>query len=132
MRKGGRSLTFTLLPGELAVCRLGPAAAVPAWAASAGPFVSITRTGDELSVVCPQGRVPPGTVAATGWRCLKLEGPFDFSVTGLVASFSAALADAGISLMVVCTYDTDYLLVQGPDLDRTLAALEAGGYRIER
>ena len=129
---GGRPLTFTLLPGTLAVCRLDPAAAIPAWAAAAGPFASITRTADELSIVCPDSSVPPGTVSASGWRALKLEGPFDFSVTGLVASFSGALAEAGISLMVVCTYDTDYLLVRGLDLDRTIAALEAGGYRITR
>ena len=125
------SLTFTLLPATLAVCRLESGAPVPDWALT-GPFVSITRTADEMSVICPEPAVPVGVVAAPGWRCLKLEGPFDFSVTGLVASFSALLAGAGISLMVVCTYDTDYLLVRSHDLDRAIATLEAGGYRIRR
>ena len=124
-------LRFALLPEEFAVCRLDPAAAVPPWA-GAGPFSSITRTADELSVVCPESSVPGGVQAARGWRCLKLEGPFDFSVTGLVAAFSTALARAGISLMVICTYDTDYLLVRGPDLDRAIASLERDGFRIGR
>ena len=124
-------LRFTLLPEEFAVCRLDPAAVVPPWA-GAGPFCSITRTADELSVVCPESAVPGGVQAARGWRCLKLEGPFDFSVTGLVAAFSTALARAGISLMVICTYDTDYLLVRGPDLERAIASLERDGFRIGR
>jgi len=124
-------LRFALLPGEFAVCRLDPAAPVPPWA-GAGPFSSITRTADELSVVCPESSVPGGIQAAGGWRCLKLEGPFDFSTTGLVAGFSTALARAGISLMVVCTYDTDYLLVRRADLDRAIAALEKDGFRIGR
>ena len=124
-------LRFTVLPQSFAVCRLDPAVRVPAWAGT-GPFVSITRTADELSVICPEAAVPDGTVAAAGWRCLKLEGPFDFSVTGLVASFSTALARAGISLMVVCTYDTDYLLVRNADLDRAIASLEKNGCRIGR
>ncbi len=128
---GAPPLAFTLLPATLAVCRLDSGAPVPAWALT-GPFVSITRTADELSVICPEAAVPAGVVAAPGWRCLKLEGPFDFSVTGLVASFSSALAGAGISLMVVCTYDTDYLLVRSHDLDRAIASLETGGYRIRR
>jgi uncharacterized protein len=121
-------LTFSVLPGSFAVCRLDPGARVPDWA-GAGPFTSITRTADELSIICPEAAVPDG-LAAAGWRCLKLEGPFDFSVTGLVASFSTALARAGISLLVVCTYDTDYLLVRGRDLDRAIECLEKDGHSI--
>jgi uncharacterized protein len=128
---GTRPLTFTLLPEAFAVCRLDPADRVPPWAA-AGPFSSITRTADELSVVCPEAAVPAGVAAAPGWRCLKLEGPFDFSETGLVASFSSALARAGISLMAVCTYDTDYLLVRHADLEKAIATLEKSEYRIRR
>ena len=128
---GAPPLAFTLLPATLAVCRLESGAPLPGWALT-GPFVSITHTADELSVICPESAVPAGVVAAPGWRCLKLEGPFDFSVIGLVASFSGALAGAGIGLMVVCAYDTDYLLVRSPDLDRAIATLEAGGYRIRR
>jgi uncharacterized protein len=122
---------FTLLTATFAVCRLERSAPVPGWVPRE-PFVSITRTADELSVVCDESAVPGGVGAARGWRCLKLEGPFDFSVTGLVASFASALADDGISLMLVCTYDTDYLLVRSPDLDRAIASLERSGYSIRR
>ena len=128
---GTRPLTFTLLPGTFSVCRLAPSDPVPPWA-DAAPFCSITRTADELSVICPGAAVPEGVAAAPGWRCLKLEGPFDFSETGLVASFSTALARAGISLMAVCTYDTDYLLVRQTDLEKAIATLEASEYRIRR
>jgi len=83
-------------------------------------------------VICPEEAVPAGIVAAAGWRCLRLEGTFDFSVTGLVASFARLLADDDVSLMVVCTYDTDYLLVRDFDLDRAIGSLEKGGYRIRR
>ena len=124
-------MAFTLLPANFAVCRLESGAPVPTWALT-GAFVSVTRTADELSVICLEAAVPGDVVAAPGWRCFKLEGPFDFSVTGLVASFSSALAGAGISLMVVCTYDTDYLLVRSQDLDRAIASLERGGFRIRR
>ena len=128
---GTRPLTFTLLPGTFAVCRLAPADAVPSWA-DAAPFCSITRTADELSIICHSAAVPEGVAAAPGWRCLKLEGPFDFSETGLIASFSTALAHSGISLMAVCTYDTDYLLVRQADLEKAIATLETSEYRIRR
>ena len=128
---GAPPLAFTLLPAALSVCRLDGGSPIPDWALS-GPFVSITRTDGELSIICAEAAVPAGAAAARGWRCLRLEGPFDFSVTGLLASFSGALAGAGISLMVVCTYDTDYLLVRGEDLDRAIAALQRGGFRIGR
>lgn len=128
---GAPRRAFTLLPATLAVCRLERSAPVPGWVGG-DPFVAITRTADELSVICDEAAVPQGVVAARGWRCLKLEGPFDFSVTGLVASFAGALADDGISLMVVCTYDTDYLLVRTPDLDRAIVSLERSGYSVGR
>ncbi len=124
-------LAFTLLAERLAVCRLDRRRAIPRWAAGRG-FTSITRTADELSIVCSGARVPAGLRVSRGWRCLKLEGPFDFSVTGLVASFSRALARAGVSLMVICTFDTDYLLVRGRDLGGAVRHLEADGYRIRR
>ena len=124
-------LVFTILPETYAVCRLDPAAGVPVWAGS-GPFTSVTRTAEELSVICPETVVPADTLRAAGWRCLKLEGPFDFNVTGLVASFSIALARAAISIVVVCTYDTDYLLVRQTDLERAAATLVEIGHSVRR
>ncbi len=123
------TLTLTVLPETLAVCRLASDAAVPGWA-MAGSFSSITRTADELSVVCAQSQVPDGVKREGGWRGLKVEGPLDFALTGILASLAAPLAQAGISIFAVSTYDTDYVLVK--ELDRTLMILAAQGHRIQR
>ena len=124
-------LTLSLLPETFAVCRLDPGAPLPAWATGGG-FTSATRTSDELSILCPVERVPPGVRTEAGWRCLKVEGPFDFSVTGVLASLAAPLAGAGISIFVVCTYDTDYLFVKERDLDGALATLAGEGHHASR
>lgn len=126
-----KPLTLELLPGEFAVCRLPPEATVPEWALAAAPFVSVTRTAAELSVVCPAEQVPAGTRSEPGWRCLEVAGPLDFAEIGILAGLAAPLAAAGISLFAVSTYDTDYLLVRTADLDRALVALAAAGHRVE-
>ena len=123
-------LTLSLLPETFAICRLDPATPVPAWALGGG-FTSVTYTPDELSILCPGDRVPPGLRTEAGWRCFKVEGPFDFSVTGVLASLATPLADAGISVFVVCTYDTDYLFVKEQDLGGALVTLAGEGHILE-
>lgn len=119
-------LTLSLLPGRFTVCRLGPDAALPAKLLQAHPgFLSITRTTDELSVVCPQELAPVGANVQPGWRAFKVEGPLDFSLTGIMATLATPLATAKISLFAVATFDTDYLLVQEHDLEAAIAALSA-------
>jgi hypothetical protein len=122
---------LTLLAGELAVCRLGARDPVPEWAL-AGEMFSVTRTADELSVVCEAGLAPDGVTHERGWRCLKVEGPFAFSVVGVLSALTGALARAGVSLFAVSTFDTDYLLVKDADLDRAVAALAADGHTVRR
>lgn len=128
------NLTLTLLADTFAIGRLAPDAAIPAWAgtsAGAGGFVSITRTADELSIVCAQAKVPAGVTAERGWRCLKVEGPFDLTgAVGVLAALAAPLAEAGIGIFTVSTYDTDYLLIGEPNLDRASAALTSTGHTI--
>lgn len=114
-----------LLSGRYAVCRLETDAPVPAWAR--GEFVSITRTAEELSVVCHDADVPQGVRCERGWRCLKLAGPLDFSLVGVLHSLLAPLAAANVSVFAVSTYDTDYILVREGDLHRARAALHAAG-----
>lgn len=121
-----RSLQLELLAGTLAVCRLDPGSPLPAWAA--GTFVSVTRTDAELSVVCPADGVPPGVPAERGWRALRVRGPLGFGLTGVLASLASPLASSGVSIFVVSTYDTDYLLVQERDLDRARDALVRAGH----
>ncbi len=124
-------LTLQLIPGEFAVCRLAPAEPVPAWAGSV-VFSSVTRTADELSVICPAASVPAGVRTERGWRLLKAAGPFDFGAVGILASIANPLARAGISLLAFGTFDTDYVLVKAEHLDASLRALEAAGHTIRR
>ncbi|MGH9870715.1 MAG: ACT domain-containing protein [Candidatus Polarisedimenticolia bacterium] len=123
--------TLELLPGACAVARLGPGAEVPRWAGG-GPFVSITRTGDELSIVCPEAAVPHDVTAQRGFRCLRVVGPLDFGVVGVLASLTGPLARAGISIFTVSTYDTDYLLLRESDLERAAATLTEAGHTVSR
>src|SRR5262249_47206602 len=93
-------LNLIVVDGAFAVCRLGDDAPLPPWA-TAGPFFSITRTADELSVVCRQEDVPEGVVCERGWRCLRVAGAMPFSVVGVLASLAAPLAEAGVSVFAV-------------------------------
>ena len=125
------TVALDLLPGEFAVVRLAPDVALPAWACE-GAFWSLTRTRDEVSVVCLAAQVPAGERSAAGWRLLRFEGPFPFSAIGILASVAAPLAQAEISLMALSTFDTDYLLVQADRLEAAQAALLAAGHRVRR
>ena len=115
------SLTLRRLDGRMAVCRLGPSSQVPNWATGADLF-SVTRTPDEPSVVCPEEDVPLEVKREGGWRVLRLEGPFEAAV-GILASVAAPLAEAGVSIFALSTYDTDYVLVREEGLDLAAAAL---------
>jgi hypothetical protein len=122
---------LTLLPDTFAICRLDANAAIPSWAATGGTFFSITRTAEELSIVCQQSLVADGVQSERDWRCLQLAGPIPFSTVGVLASLVQPLADAGISVFAVSTFDTDYLLVKAVDLERTIKALEQKGHSLK-
>src|SRR5512133_3665206 len=102
-------LKFRCLPDAYAIVRLQPNSTIPDWAT--GHFTSITRTADELSVVCAAGNVPPNLRPPERWICLKLEGPFPLSQTGILLSFIEPLSDSGVSVFAIATYDTDYVLI---------------------
>jgi hypothetical protein len=121
-------LRIALLPASLAVCRLAPDAPWPAW--PRGAFTSITRTADELSVVCDDDAVPNDVRADRGWRVLRVEGPLPFELTGVAASLTAPLAEARISVFLIATFDTDYLLVKEDVLPQAVGALRAAGHDI--
>ena len=124
-------LTFHLHPGEFAVCRLPPAEPVPAWAGST-VFSSVTRTADELSIICPASQVPAAVKQEAGWRLLKLAGPFAFTETGILAAVLAPLAAANIGILAVATSDTDYVLVKAAQLDDAIRALGSAGHIVRR
>jgi hypothetical protein len=124
------ALTLRGLGGTFAVCRLPPEAPLPAWA-GAGPLVSLTRTAEELSVVCAEDAVPTGVQRVGGWRALMVVGPLDFALTGILAALAGPLAVAGIPIFALSTYDTDYLLVPGARLTEALTVLRQAGMTVE-
>jgi hypothetical protein len=123
--------TLTLLPAPLAICRLPADAPAPAWA-HAPPFSSVTRTPDELSVVCAASAVPrplpDGARLSDGWRALRVDGPLDLALVGVLAPLAAALAEAAVSVFPVATFDTDWLLVREAQVERARDALTAAGH----
>lgn len=116
-----------LLPEAMAVCRLPPGARVPAWA-DGPPFSCVMRTAEELSIVCAESRVPAGVQAERGFRAFQLVGPVPFTTVGVVSGMTAPLAAAGVSVFVLSTYDTDYLLVKGRQLAQARPLLESAGF----
>ncbi len=123
--------TLLVVDGTFAINRLGGDASIPPWA-TAGHFFSITRTADELSIVCRQDAVPGGIQCERGWRCLRVTGTMPFSVVGILASLTAPLADAGISVFAISTFDTDYLLVKEDDFEKAITALQQAGHSITK
>jgi hypothetical protein len=121
-----QNLRLSVLPKSYAICRLAAKADLPEWAT--GQFLSITRTADELSIVCSQEDVPSGVQHELGWRCLQVEGPLEFSMVGVIASLANPLAKAGVSLFAVSTFETDYLLVKDDDLATAIDRLRQAGH----
>jgi hypothetical protein len=120
-------LTLAIFPNLFAICRLDPDGFIPHWALL-GDFVSLTRTNTELSIICPQENVPEDALAERGWRCIKADGSFDFSVSGVHASLALPLAEAQISTLAVATYDTDHILVKDEELDHAVQVLKQVGH----
>ena len=129
MRCSVTGLVLFVLQAPLAIVRLEATAAVPTWAWS-GELCSVTRTIDELSIVCSDASVPPEALSERGWRALKVQGPLDFSLTGVLAALTAPLAAAAIPIFALSTYQTDYVLVHGRDLTRASEALTNGGHTV--
>ncbi len=115
--------------GPYAIVRLAPDAAVPDWAAK-GEFTSISRSADELSMVCPIENLPADVSSPHRWICLKLEGPFPFSQTGVLLSFIEPLSSKGIPIFAISTYDTDYVLIQEEFAGMALEVLQVAGHEL--
>ena len=122
-------LALLVNPGLYCICRLAPGEPLPAWTAPA-EFCSVTRTPEELSVVCDQDAVPSQIEADRGWRLLRVQGKLDFSLVGVLAGLTTTLANANVSVFAVSTHDTDYLLVRNEALDRAIMAFREAGYAV--
>jgi hypothetical protein len=122
-------LKFRQLPGLYAIVRLAPDAPVPGWATKSD-FTSITRTADELSIACPMANLPADVDSQLRWICLKLEGPFPFSLTGVLLSFIAPLSENGVPIFAISTFDTDYVLVPEEFAGQALQVLSQAGHEL--
>jgi hypothetical protein len=121
--------SLRLLEGLYGVSRIEPGAPIPPWAEGEG-LASITRSTDELSIVCLESRVPEGVGCERGWRCLQVVGPFSFETVGVLAALAASLAEAGVPILCISTYDTDYLLLREADVPRARQALLNAGHAV--
>ena len=126
-----KKLSLSLLPHTYAVCQFHPDKHIPYWALM-GDFVSLTHTNEELSIACQEDNVPDDIEAERGWRCLQVQGAFDFSAAGVHASLAIPLAEADISVLAIATYATDYLLIKEKNVERALQVLEQAGHYIDQ
>src|SRR5260221_2927744 len=117
-------LKLSLLPDLLAVCRLERGQDIPAWA-TGGDFYSVSRIREELSIICASSSVPENVRASRGWRAIKIEGPLDLDLVGILVSVAVSLATAGIGILPIGTFDTDYLLVRDLQLAQAIKDLLA-------
>jgi len=112
-----KKFTLSILPEKLGICHLAGKSPIPEWAKDIS-FCSITRTKDELSIVCPQDKIRGGVLAERDWRAFKLEGDLGLASIGVIASLAKPLADAGISIFNISTYETNYILVEEKNLEK--------------
>ena len=118
-------MKLQIIPGEFAVCKLPDATLV----CTADDFWFLSRTDEELSLVCREGSVPANhTDAEGGWSMFRVVGVLDFSLTGILANLSGALAEAKVGIFAVSTYNTDYILIKTESLSRAVEALRAAGH----
>jgi putative acetyltransferase len=131
----GRSFTLPRLRllgigGSFAVCKLATGSPIPPWATT-GDLFSVTRTPDELSIVCRQEVVTEGVACERGWRCLRVAGAMPLSLVGVLASLTTPVAKAGVGVFAISTFDTDYLFVKADELPKAVAALRAAGHLVD-
>lgn len=122
-------LTMNLFKEKFAVCRLGKNDAIPQWSKN-DIFYSVTKTMDELSIVCLENDVPHNVKHENNWRILKIQGPLDFSLIGIIAKISSILAEEKISIFALSTFDTDYILLKDNNVKNAVNILNKNNYKI--
>jgi uncharacterized protein len=123
-------VNLALLDTSLSICRLDPTAGMPAWFELSPPLSAAVVRAGELTLVAPEEAVPGDVIAERGWRAIEFVGTMDLAMTGVTAKLSGALAEAGVALFAVSTYDTDVLLVREEQADRAIEALRAAGHQV--
>jgi hypothetical protein len=123
-------MDLRVLGDRLSVCRLPIDAPWPTPPADHS-FFSVTRTADEISLVCAEDQAPIAARIEPDWRAIEVAGPLDFAMVGVLADLTRPLADVSVSVFVISTYDTDYLMVHAGALERAVEALRAAGHHVE-
>jgi hypothetical protein len=123
-------LTLVVLDEILAVCRLQPGTPLPTNAFS-GALSAVIHSPEEVTLVCQTKYAPQGAVAEQGWRALRVKGPLDFSMTGVLVSLALPLSRQGVSIFAISSYETDYLLVKEDMLAVAVEALRRAGHTVE-
>jgi uncharacterized protein len=118
-------LVLKVLTESFGICRLDKGTPVPCWLTASKSFYAVVVTADEISIVCQDNLIPDGCLSEKNYRALKVQGPLDFSLTGVLASLLSPLAEAGIAVFAISTYDTDYILVKQDKLDRAIDVLSS-------
>ena len=123
-------LHLMILEESIGICRFDAQTPVPEWVYRS-PFYSVTRTFDELSIVCSENLIPTDCNCHRGWKCLQIAGPLNLAATGILASLTIPLARAGVSVFALSTYDTDYLMVRQKDLKVAIETLSGEGHKVD-
>jgi uncharacterized protein len=127
------NLILDLLPGRFAICQMSPDSVVNFSATLAsGELRSLTWTTEEVSILCPEEEAPLAARAEPGWRAFRVRGPLDFSLVGVLAALTGALAAAGIPVFVLSTFNTDYVLVQGEHCEAACLVLAEAGHVVQK
>lgn len=117
-------MKLQILPRDFSVCKVDTVGDIDL----TDEFVFVGKTDEEISLVCPTPSAPADCIREDGWRAFRIAGELDFSLVGIAAKITGVLAEAGISLFVVSTYNTDYVLVKKDNLDAAVAALTGAWY----
>jgi hypothetical protein len=123
-------LKLKVLSSNYGVCRFDPHTEVPSWAMQ-GDFFTVSKSQEELSIVCQASLIPADIKAEKEWRIFKIEGPFSFTQIGILNAVTSVLSENGISLFAVSTFDTDYIMVKCADLDRSIQALRKAEHQVD-
>jgi hypothetical protein len=123
-------LILSTIQDRFAICQLGSQAPIPGWVYDCD-FFSITRTHEELSIICPETNIPENITSIRGWCVFKIEGQFDFNEIGVLNSITTPLAKAQLSLLTISTFDTDYILIQESHYDQARLILKSAGHQID-
>lgn len=128
---GTSKLKLKVLKGEFTIHRFPAKSKIPS-SVYESDFFTVSKTDDEVSIVCDSSITLQSEKSETGWSCFKVLGPLDFSLTGILAEIASSLAESNISIFAISTYDTDYILVDSKKVELAKGSLVASGYLIKK